>query len=67
MTYDDYKPSYQLGADARARNANAKFEEVEHSLARDYETSQGQVASGLGKSQARNARRMGYRVLRQLA
>ena len=25
MTYDDYKPSYQLGADARARNTRCQI------------------------------------------
>ena len=58
MTYDDYKPSYQLGAEARARNANAKFEEVEHSLARDYETVKGK--SRLGWEKAKRATRAGW-------
>jgi hypothetical protein len=58
MTYDDYAPSYRLGADARARNASAKFEEVEHSLARDYETVKGK--SRLGWEKAKRATRAGW-------
>ena len=58
MTYDDYKPIYQLGAEASARNANARFEEVEHSLARDYETVKGK--SRLGWEKAKRAARAGW-------
>ena len=58
MTYDDYAPSYRLGADARARNASGKFEEVEHSLARDYETVKGK--SRLGWEKAKRAARAGW-------
>ncbi|HVG05205.1 MAG TPA: hypothetical protein VM937_09730 [Burkholderiaceae bacterium] len=58
MTYDDYKPSYQLGADARARNANARFEDVEHSLASDYERVKGK--SRLGWEKAKRAVRSGF-------
>ena len=58
MTYDDYAPSYRLGADARARNASARFEEVEHSLARDYETVKGK--SRLGWEKAKRAARAGW-------
>jgi len=58
MTYDDYKPGYQLGADARARNADSKFEDVEHSLASDYENVKGK--SRLGWEKAKRAVRSGF-------
>ena len=58
MTYDDYKPSYQLGADARVRNTTGSFDEVEHSLARDYETVRGK--SRLGWEKAKRAARAGW-------
>ena len=58
MTYDDYKPSYQLGADARARNTSARFEDVEHSLASDYERVKGR--SRLGWEKAKRAVRSGF-------
>ena len=58
MTYDDYKPSYQLGADARARNTSAKFEDVEHSLASDYERVKGK--SRLGWEKAKRSARAGW-------
>ena len=55
MTYDDYKPSYRLGADARCKKCNAKFEEVENSLARDYETVKGKSRLGWEKAKRRRA------------
>jgi hypothetical protein len=58
MTYDDYAPSYRLGADARVRNENARFEEVEHSLARDYEKVKGK--SRLGWEKAKRSARAGW-------
>ena len=58
MTYDDYAPSYRLGAEARARNANAKFEDVEHALARDYENVKGK--SRLSWEKAKRATRAGW-------
>ena len=58
MTYDDYAPSYRLGADARARGTSANFEEVEHSLARDYETVKGK--SRLGWDKAKRSARAGW-------
>lgn len=58
MTYDDYAPSYQLGADARARSTGAKFDEVEHSLAKDYESVKGK--SRLGWDKAKRSARAGW-------
>ena len=58
MTYDDYSPSYRLGADAGARNAGAKFEDVEHSLANDYERVKGK--SRLEWEKAKRAVRSGF-------
>ena len=58
MTYDDYAPSYRLGADARVRNENARFEEVEHSLARDYAKVKGK--SRLGWEKAKRSARAGW-------
>ena len=41
MSFDDYQPSYQLGADARQRYPERSFEEVESDLSREYETARG--------------------------
>lgn len=58
MTYDDYAPSYRLGADARQRNADSSFDEVESSLARDYENLKGK--SRLGWEKAKRSARAGW-------
>ncbi len=58
MTYDDYAPSYQLGADARQRHPGASFDEVEATLARDYESARGK--SRLGWDKARRSTRAGW-------
>jgi phage tail tape-measure protein len=58
MTYDDYAPSYRLGAEARQRNVEAKFDDVEHALARDYEKVKGK--SRLEWDKAKRAARAGW-------
>lgn len=58
MTYDDYAPSYQLGADARQRHPEANFDQVETTLARDYESTRGK--SRLGWDKAKRSARAGW-------
>ncbi|MBA2413507.1 MAG: hypothetical protein H0V63_11890 [Burkholderiaceae bacterium] len=58
MTYDDYAPSYRLGADARQRNEGSSFDQVEHSLSRDYENVKGE--SRLGWEKAKRSARAGW-------
>ena len=41
MSFDDYRPSYQLGAEARQRYPERSFDEVESDLSREYETARG--------------------------
>jgi len=36
-TYDDYRPAYQYGLDARAKHAGRSFDEVETDLSRDWD------------------------------
>ncbi|MBC8118039.1 MAG: hypothetical protein H7X75_00495 [Burkholderiaceae bacterium] len=58
MTYDDYAPGYRLGADARMRNQGSSFDDVEGSLATDYETVKGN--SRLGWEKAKRAARASW-------
>lgn len=58
MTYDDYAPSYRLGAEARQRHPTASFDEAEQTLARDYENVRGK--SRLGWEKAKRAARAGW-------
>ena len=41
FTYDDYSPAYRLGGEARGRYAGKRFEEVEASLASDWDRKKG--------------------------
>lgn len=58
MTYDDYAPSYRLGAEARNSHPGAAFDEVETKLARDYESARGK--SRLGWDKAKRSARAGW-------
>lgn len=58
MTYDDYAPGYRLGADARLQHGEAGFDDVENTIATDYENVRGQ--SRLDWEQAKHAVRAGW-------
>jgi hypothetical protein len=54
-SYEQYAPAYQYGWEARARNPDARFEDVEEDLSRDWDTARGQ--SPLDWNDARSASR----------
>lgn len=58
MTFDDYAPSYHLGAAARAGNEGRSFDDVQSTLASDYEGVRG--SSRLSWEQARRAARASW-------
>ena len=58
MSFDDYRPSYQLGADARQRYPQQSFEDVESDLSREYETARGD--SRLSWDKARRSARAAW-------
>lgn len=58
MTYDDYAPGYRLGADARLRSDGSNFDDVERSLAGDYEGVKG--TSRLSWDKAKRAARASW-------
>ena len=51
MTFDDYAPSYRLGADARASNVGKSFDDVQLTLASDYEGVRGSSRLSWDKAQ----------------
>lgn len=58
LTYDDYAPGYQLGANARLSRPDATFDDVEAALAGEYNTVRGE--SRLGWDKARRAARASW-------
>jgi hypothetical protein len=51
MTFDDYAPSYRLGAEARASNEGKSFDDVQPTLASDYEGVRGNSRLSWDKAQ----------------
>lgn len=60
MSFDDYRPGYRLGADARRRYKDRSFEDVEQELAHEYEAARGQ--SRLPWDRARDAARAAWDI-----
>ncbi|HWE96840.1 MAG TPA: hypothetical protein VG269_22965 [Tepidisphaeraceae bacterium] len=54
-SYDEYGPAYEYGWEARARNSNKNFEDVENDLGRDWDRAKGR--SRLKWEQAKQASR----------
>jgi uncharacterized protein YcfJ len=54
-SYDDYGPAYALGETARGRHAGANFDDVDGTLAQEWDQARG--ASTLGWDHARHAAR----------
>lgn len=51
MTFDDYAPSYRLGAEARAGNEGKSFDDLQSTLASDYEGVRGSSRLSWDKAQ----------------
>lgn len=51
MTFDDYAPSYRLGAEAHASNEGKSFDDVQSTIASDYEGVRGSSRLNWDKAQ----------------
>jgi len=49
-SFDEYRPAYRYGVDARQRSDIRTFDEVERDLARNWETSRGRSTLGWDKA-----------------
>jgi len=60
VSFDTYTPAYKYGAEAQARHAGKKFDEVEADLRTQWEKDGSGTGTGLGWDRARDAVRDSY-------